>query len=199
MNVVENLINQYKTYCYDRKIEWIIVHYTGCIASAENVCKSMARPKPEKEQSSSHYIVDNEKIVHSVDETCFAAWHCSVFGKKTYCGARNGNSIGIDLCERKHCLSSKRAEDNDWYFPVETEMNAAELVANLMNKYGIDIDHVVRHYDVTRKRCPAPFVGDETNRVYCTTGNQAWISFKNKIIAKYKELNNEQPNSRENT
>ena len=29
-----------------------------------------------------------------------------------------------------------------------------------MQRYGIDVDHVVRHYDVTGKRCPMPWVDD---------------------------------------
>ena len=183
MKLTELMINKYVTPCDHRKIEWIIVHYTACITSAENVCKSMARPKPENEQSSSHYIVDGNSVIHSVDETCFHAWHCSVTGKKTYCKARNFNSIGIDLCERKQDTKHRKAEDNDWYFTDETLFNAATLIADLMKKYHIDISHVVRHYDVTHKRCPAPFVGDEINKFFCISGNCAWMAFKSQIEA----------------
>ncbi len=41
-----------------------------------------------------------------------------------------------------------------------------------MDKYGIDSDHVIRHYDVTGKYCPNPYVRDE----------QAWLDFKAKLI-----------------
>ena len=44
-----------------------------------------------------------------------------------------------------------------------------------MNKYGIDENHVVRHYDITHKQCPAPLVD-----------NMAWQDFK-KLIMKTKE------------
>ena len=40
-----------------------------------------------------------------------------------------------------------------------------------MKKYNIDIDHVVRHYDVTRKVCPEPYVKDE----------EAWLKFKEMV------------------
>ena len=41
----------------------------------------------------------------------------------------------------------------------------------LMKKYNIPIENVVRHYDITRKICPAPFVNNITN----------WQNFKNKL------------------
>lgn len=190
MNIVEKLITEYKTRCINRKIEWIVVHYTGCLASAENVCKSMARPKKRKEDepSSTNYIVDDKCVVHSVDEMEFYAWHCSVAGKKTYCKARNANSIGVDLCERKLSTKTRSAEDSDWYFTEETILNAGTLIAELMKKYNIDIDHVVRHYDVTHKRCPAPFVGDAVNQALCISGNRAWKAFKDEIMVKYNEI-----------
>ena len=40
-----------------------------------------------------------------------------------------------------------------------------------MKKYNIDVDHVIRHYDATRKNCPAPFVSDQ----------ERWNNFKKKL------------------
>ena len=40
-----------------------------------------------------------------------------------------------------------------------------------MKKYNIPIENVVRHYDVTGKLCPQPFVNN----------NAAWNNFKNKL------------------
>lgn len=183
MVIIEKQINRYKTLCENRKIDWIIVHYPGCVAEAENICKSMAREKPKNEQSSTHYIVDDHVVVHCVDERCFHAWHCSVTGKKVYCKARNNNSIGVDLCVKKLSNESRCASDCDWYFTDETLFNAACLIAELMKKYDIDIDHVVRHYDVTHKQCPAPFVGNSINQHFCISGNDAWDAFKAQILS----------------
>ncbi len=181
MKIIERLTNEYKTECAGRKPKWIIVHYTACLTGAKAVCDSMARPKPKKYQSSTNYIVDDKCVVHCVDETRFYAWHCATAGKKTYCKARNLNSIGVDLCEKKIDASSQVAEDNDWYFTDDTQRNAAELIASLMRRYNIDIDHVVRHYDVTHKRCPAPFCGNEINQKYGISGNDAWQRFMAEI------------------
>ena len=46
--------------------------------------------------------------------------------------------------------------------------NAQALTRMLMDKYGIDAAHVVRHYDVTHKTCPAPYV----------ESTAAWNAFK---------------------
>lgn len=181
MQIKEMMINLYKTKCTKRKISWIIVHYTACLSSAEGVCQSMARFKPKDKQTSTHYIVDSKQIIHSVDEDNFTAWHCATVGKTVYCKARNMNSIGVDMCEKKIDLSTKSADDSDWFFTDETIENAACLIASLMKKYNIDIDHVVRHYDVTHKRCPAPFVGNDINKHFCISGNDQWKVFKEKI------------------
>jgi N-acetylmuramoyl-L-alanine amidase CwlA len=50
------------------------------------------------------------------------------------------------------------------------------LTKYLMIKYKIDIDHVVRHYDVTQKYCPGiigwnPASGDESK----------WLAFKEAV------------------
>ena len=46
-----------------------------------------------------------------------------------------------------------------------------ELAKYLMAKYDIPIANVVRHYDVTGKNCPAPFVSDAGQ----------WNNFKRKL------------------
>lgn len=53
----------------------------------------------------------------------------------------------------------------------DVEEKTIELIKMLMKKYNIDINHVIRHYDATRKNCPAPFVKDE----------ERWNNFKKKL------------------
>ena len=81
------------------------------------------------------------------------AWHCgaSVY-KHPQC--RNSNSVGIELCSRKDV-------EGTYYFQPETVSNAVRLTKQLMERYKIPADHVVRHYDVTGKMCPAPFVENQ--------------------------------------
>ena len=86
-----------------------------------------------------------------------------------YC--RNANSLGIELCSRK--------QGEKYYFAPETVKNARNFVRFLMKKYDIPLANVVRHYDVTHKNCPAPFVEDAA----------AWQSFKAGLIQLTKEKN----------
>lgn len=44
----------------------------------------------------------------------------------------------------------------------ETVQNAAELVADLCKRFKLSTDKIVRHYDVTNKSCPAPWVSDSS-------------------------------------
>ena len=90
------------------------------------------------------------------------AWHV---GAKSYKhpNCRNSNSIGIELCSRKN--------NNGYYFKDETVDNAVELTKMLMAKYNIPADNVIRHYDVTGKICPEPYVRDV----------KEWHSFKDRL------------------
>ena len=49
---------------------------------------------------------------------------------------------------------------------------AAELTRQLMAKYGIDSSHVLRHYDVTGKKCPESFVRNPGE----------WVKFRQMIV-----------------
>ena len=86
---------------------------------------------------------------------------------------RNANSIGIEMCVRKKNTKSMGATDKDWYFEDATVEAAAELTSYLMNKYGVPASHVIRHYDVTGKICPNPYVYN--------TSAHTWDEFKRKI------------------
>lgn len=68
---------------------------------------------------------------------------------------------------------SLSATDTDWYFEDGTVKAAAELTRYLMDKYGVPAKNVVRHYDVTGKICPNPYV-------YNTT-DHTWDEFKRLI------------------
>lgn len=86
-----------------------------------------------------------------------ASWHVTVgydyiiqaqsFNYKTYhAGCTNGNngSIGIEICMYSDANKQKQAY-----------LNAIELVKILLKYYGWGIDKVKRHYDWTKKNCPA--------------------------------------------
>lgn len=141
--------------------KYIVLHYVGATGSAEDNCKYFLS---NYRGASAHYFVGhNGEVFQSVLDRD-VAWHCGATTyKHPYC--RNTNSIGIELCCRKGA--------NGWYFEEATIKAAKELTKQLMKKYNIPVANVIRHYDVTGKVCPEPFVRD----------SQAWNSFKASLTA----------------
>ena len=152
-------------------IFFIVVHYTGNDGdTARNNLKNASR---EGRQASAHFFVDEKEVCRSVDVKDIA-WHCGTSGEYKHPTCRNANSIGVEMCSRM--------KDGVYYFKPETVENTAKFVSDLMKEYGIPPSCVVRHYDVTGKPCPRPYV-DET----------AWAEFK-ALVKKYyvgKEDGNE--------
>ena len=59
-------------------------------------------------------------------------------------------NFAVELCD---------TNKNHVIYPTEaTIQRAIELCLYLMNKYNIDSNHVIRHFDVTGKQCPAYWI-----------------------------------------
>ena len=130
-----------------QKIEWIVMHYTANDGDSD---ESNGRyfQQPLNPVASAHYFVDDDSITRSVPDD-YVAYHCGARTyKHPYC--RNANSIGVELCDAKR--------DGRVMATNKTIANAAELVYQLCKQYGIPYDHIIRHYDVTGKLCPAYWV-----------------------------------------
>ncbi len=139
------------------KISYIVMHYTANKGDTARSNGKYFAGNPDL-KASAHYFVDENEVVRSVQEED-TAWHCggalqgsgghSVYGK-----CRNANSIGVEMCSDY--------ADGAYLITDKTVDRAAELVRDLMDRYSIPVEHVVRHYDVTGKNCPAPWVSDES-------------------------------------
>lgn len=132
-------------------IEFLVIHYTA--NNGDTVQNNLDYFAGNAVGASAHYFVDENGYGQSVKDQD-TAWHC---GANSYRheACRNANSIGIELC-------SKKDSRGNYYFMDQTVYNAAALARQLMQTYGIDRSHVLRHYDVTGKRCPAPMVDNPT-------------------------------------
>ncbi|MDF2889580.1 MAG: N-acetylmuramyl-L-alanine amidase, negative regulator of AmpC, AmpD [Lacrimispora sp.] len=151
------------------RIKYIVIHYVGALGGAEANCKYYAS---QYVGASAHYFVGfSGEIWQSVEDKNIA-WHC---GAKTYIHpeCRNSNSIGIELCVRNK--GSQSDTSRDWYFEDATVASAKELTRQLMEQYTISEDHVIRHYDVTGKICPNPYVYNHTNHT--------WEDFKDSLVS----------------
>ncbi len=125
-----------------RTIQYIVVHYTANSGdTAQNNLDYFAR---EVTGTSAHYFVDRASVRQSVLDTDIA-WHCGA-ERYQHPECRNSNSIGVEMC------------DSVGTVPAATRKRTAALVSELMTKYGVPPENVLRHYDVTGKRCPALWV-----------------------------------------
>ena len=124
-------------------------------------------------KASAHYFVDDTTVWRSVPDLK-VAW--SVGGSK-YANAHktgggtmygvitNTNSLSIEMCDTIR---------NGVYQASEATLaNAAALGRALMEKYGIPIENVYRHFDVTGKHCPSYLVSA-----------QKWAEFKKRLEVK---------------
>lgn len=163
------------------RIKYIVIHYVGATGGAKANCEYYAGGN---RGASAHYYVGFEGEVWQSVEDKDIAWHCG--GKKypdTKGGAYHGictnvNSIGIELCVRNK--GSQADTSQDWYFEDATVVAAIALTKELMAKYNVPADRVIRHYDVVGKICPNPYVYN--------TGRHTWAAFKSGLrpMAKYE-------------
>lgn len=153
-------------------IKYIVIHFTANNGdTAKGNCNYF---QGTNRNASAHYFVDENEIYQSVLDTD-TAWHCGA-NKYYHSYCRNSNSIGVELCSR---IDSK----GKYYFKDETVNNAIELVKMLMKKYNVPIENILRHYDVTGKICPEPFVRNVKD----------WNNFKTRLVVteESKEIDDE--------
>ena len=155
-----------------QRIEYIVLHYVGAVSTA--IDNGTYYGREANIGASAHYFVDEHHIVASVPEDR-SAGHCGVDysgGRAPFWGkCRCKNSIGIEMC-------CKRGAAGNWYIEPATVARTAALVRRLMEKYGVDADHVVRHYDVCAKNCPAPWVEHPDQ----------WADFRRRITEEETEM-----------
>lgn len=147
-------------------IKYIVMHYTANDGDTDEGNAHYFQGAGRR--ASAHYFVDEDSVTQSVRDND-AAWHCGGALESSHHPLRgicmNRNSLGVEMCS--DIVGGK------YTITPQTVDRAVELVKYLMAKYGIDVDHVVRHYDVTGKLCPEPWVRDES----------LWRKFKARLTA----------------
>lgn len=169
---IKTILSNRNNYGNKRKreeIQYLVYHYTSNkgdraknngLYFANNVVKASA-----------HYFVDDIEVVQSVPENYIAyavggrkyTDSNQTGGGKLYGKVTNKNSISIELCGDQEGNASEK-----------TKENGIELGKKLMKKYHIPSTRVIRHFDVTGKKCPAYFCCTEENE-------ENWKKFKTKL------------------
>lgn len=149
-------------------VHWIVLHFTANNGdTAKNNADYFANNANLR--ASAHYFVDPNGIYQSVKDSD-TAWHCGrERGGSYYNDCRNANSIGIEMCSV--------IRNGVYVIPEATMMRAAKLTRELMAKYHVPVSRVCRHYDVTRKNCPEPWIRNP----------RLWEKFKTMLTEKEVE------------
>lgn len=154
------------------KIKYIVIHDTGNSSAGANAIAHFNYFNGGDRSSSADFFVDDTQVLCVNDYYKFYTWHCGD-GKGKY-GISNRNSIGIEICINSDGNREKAIE------------NAISITKELMKELNIPIERVVRHYDASRKNCPATM---------SKNGWAEWYEFKNKLqnkeeltMTQYEEL-----------
>lgn len=124
-----------------QKLQYIVIHDTGNPGKGANAQAHFNYFNGGDRQSSADFFVDDKQVLQVNDYNTYYTWHCGD-GKGKY-GITNANSIGVEICVNS---------DGDYDIAFQ---NTVSLVKQLMTELKIPIEKVVRHYDASRKNCPA--------------------------------------------
>ena len=141
-----------------QKPQYIVMHDTGNPGKGANAEAHFQYFNGGDRQSSADFFVDSTQILQVNDYNTYYTWHCGDGGGKY--GITNANSVGIEIC-----VNPESSYDVAF-------QNTVTLVKHLMAELNIPIDRVVRHYDASRKNCPASMSAN---------GWALWQTFKTQL------------------
>lgn len=157
-------------------IKYIVIHDTQNKKKGADAMAHFNYFNGGNRGSSADIFVDDKSVIQINDYTKYYTWAVGD-GKGKY-GITNANSVSIEICLN---------EDGNYNTAF---LKAVEVTKHLMAELNIPADRVVRHYDASRKNCPASM--SFNNWAY-------WQDFKNRLLtdegdltmSQYEELKKE--------
>ena len=165
-----NAISSARVPAWGNGQKYIAIHYLGVDGQNHDLAS---------DGCGAHYYIYWDGTIYQRCSHDAIVWQVGTAGMyvQKHPEARNQNCIGIEMC--CHCDGNEySAEDPYWYFTTETQNACVWLVQKLMRELGIPADHVLRHFDIVNKTCPAPYVHNNRYRSSWT-----WDEFKARISA----------------
>ena len=141
--------------------EYVAIHYLG--VDGEN-------PDLYGGGYGGHFYVSKLGDCYQAAKVTDKLWHVGASSGFSYKhpDARNYNTIGIECA----CYSI----GDRWFFTKATQEACARLAAWIMSEYGIPMDHLLRHGDITTKHCPSPYIDNPGDGP-----NWTWEQFKARV------------------
>ncbi len=121
------------------EVKDIVVHYVGNPGSSAKGNRDYF--DSDQSQVSSHFVVGLEGEVLlcvPLDEKSAASNH------------RNIDTISIEVCH----------PDETGKFTFETNVSLVRLLSYLLERFDLDTENIIRHFDVTGKQCPLYYVAN---------------------------------------
>lgn len=141
---IEELHGSYNRVARTQAVRYIVVHYTGSGTSKPGSARAnCVYFSGGNRNASAHYFIDDGHIYEYADPSRWVCWHVGD-GHGRY-GITNANSVGIEVC------------NDGGEYTAEEKARLRWLVLRLMDRFGVPASRVVRHYDASRKCCPAPY------------------------------------------
>lgn len=156
------------------EVRRIVCHWTANTTRGAdaNAHRRYFQNNPDGRKASAHYFVDSRNMIQIIPDNEMALhvgerWSAS--GAVAITGNRrispNRYTIGYELCVNA---------DGDF---KETETRSAWLAAYLLKKHALSMNQLIRHFDVTGKRCPGMYLTPET-----------WAAYRQKVQAEFDTM-----------
>ena len=174
---------------HSRNVKYIVVHFTAGSSSTPGRAMSTRNHfQTSDRNASADFCVDDETIVQ-VNPNILKYYCWAVGDGNGKYGITNTNSISIEMCSTlKKGTNVNVSNHSGWTISDKVLDNTVKLIKYLMAKYNINADHVVRHYDASRKNCPGLIgwndgkITDEiSGKSIGKNNSQEWIKFKKRF------------------
>jgi N-acetylmuramoyl-L-alanine amidase CwlA len=126
----------------------IILHYTANPGASASNHQRYFNNLTDR-YASAHLFVDKIEAICIIplNEVSYQANDGSYRGVEALKPNANFLSVGVEMCQ-----------EPDGSFHPDTVTRAVNVCADLCRKFGLSAGDIVRHYDVTHKYCPGPYV-----------------------------------------
>lgn len=181
LNIVEAFGTHCTTAAPGRRIEYIAIHYTaGTVSRKGAAANTAAYFASANARGAADFIVDDETVVQYNGDLenryCWAVGDRALRIGKLYGIAGNRNTVSLEICSRNTTGQVRAPNDLSWKLTEAAVDNAVELTAELMKRYGVPLENVVRHYDISGKLCPGVYGWNPDSG-----SEEAWQAFKERL------------------
>lgn len=161
LSITPAYIHQNITRCANRTVKYIAIHYTAGSTSKRGAALSVRNVFISR-SASADFAVDDDTIVQvNPDIQNYYCWAVGdaknryTGGGRLYGMATNKNTVSIEVCSTlRHGTTAQVPNHDGWSLSERALENTRRLVRHLMMLYGVPLQNVVRHYDVSGKLCP---------------------------------------------